>query len=91
LRDWRGHSTLLNPRPDYINGEGPDGRSPKPTTRMPLALGQSRHRRFRSLKSRIARLDALLESEFDWPTPLMELDSAGQSTWSQLIWKITRA
>jgi beta-galactosidase len=24
LRDWRGHSTLLDPRPDYVNGKGPD-------------------------------------------------------------------
>jgi beta-galactosidase len=23
LRDWNGHSTMLDPRPDYLNGKGP--------------------------------------------------------------------
>jgi hypothetical protein len=31
LRNWRGHSTLLNPRPDYVNGKGPDVRLSRTT------------------------------------------------------------
>jgi hypothetical protein len=40
LRNWRGHSTLLDPRPDYHNGQGPDMQVSKTSLSVcGLALG----------------------------------------------------
>jgi hypothetical protein len=46
LSYWRGHSTLLNPYPDYINGKSWDEEiSPfQPQSRLGLAHGQPSHR-----------------------------------------------
>ena len=88
LRNWRGHSTLLNPRPDYLNGKGPDVRLSRTTdpyagwrwgTRGTVASAaiEKPHR---------SGWRPLLESEFDLAySPLMELDyGKGKILWSQL-------
>jgi beta-galactosidase len=88
LRDWRGHSTLLNPRPDYINGEGPDVRIAK--TNYPYAGWRWGNRGTVASasieKPHRSGWTPLLESEFDLAySPLMELGfGRGKVLWSQL-------
>lgn len=86
LRDWRGHSTLLDPRPDYVNG--PD--APAGKTTYPYA-GWRRGNRGTVASAAIEKPHRsgwrpLLEGEFDMAySPLMELDSGrGKVIWSQL-------
>ncbi|HEX8835189.1 MAG TPA: hypothetical protein VF719_13355, partial [Abditibacteriaceae bacterium] len=88
LRDWRGHSTLLNPRPDYVNGKGPDELiSPK---NLPYAGWRWGNRGTVASaaveKPHRSGWRPLLEAEFDLQySPLMELDyGKGKIVWSQL-------
>ncbi len=88
LRDWRGHSTLLNPRPDYNNQKGPDVRLAKTT--YPYAGWRWGNRGTVASaaieKPHRSGWRPLLESEFDLAySPLMELDfGKGKMIWSQL-------
>jgi beta-galactosidase len=88
LRDWRGHSTLLNPRPDYLNDKGPDVRLSKTTD--PYAGWRWGNRGTVASaaieKPHRSGWRPLLESEFDLAySPLMELDyGKGKILWSQL-------
>jgi beta-galactosidase len=88
LRDWNGHSTMLDPRPDYMNGKGPDvKRAPSSYpyagwrwgTRGTVSSGaiEKPHR---------SGWRPILEAEFDLQySPLMELDyGKGRMVWSQL-------
>jgi beta-galactosidase len=92
LRDWRGHSTLLNPRPDYLDVyrgvKSPDLRQGAGSypyagwrwgTRGTVASAaiEKPHR---------SGWRPLLEGEFDLTySPLMELDfGKGKLIWSQL-------
>ncbi len=92
LRDWRGHSTLLNPRPDYLNGyrsdKDPDIQLAK--TNYPYA-GWRWGTRGTVASAAIEKPHRsgwrpLLENEFDLAySPLMELDyGKGKIVWSQL-------
>jgi beta-galactosidase len=92
LRDWRGHSTLLNPRPDYLNtyrgDKDPDIR--RSSTQYPYA-GWRWGTRGTVASAAIEKPHRsgwrpLLESEFDLQySPLMELDFGnGKLIWSQL-------
>jgi len=88
LRDWRGHSTLLEPRPDYLNGKGPDVRLAK--TKYPYA-GWRWGTRGTVASAAIEKPHRsgwrpLLEGEFDLAySPLMELDfGRGKVIWSQI-------
>ncbi|HEX8550703.1 MAG TPA: hypothetical protein VF681_04020 [Abditibacteriaceae bacterium] len=88
LRDWRGQSTLLNPRPDYFNGKGPDERVSK--TNYPFAGWRWGNRGTVASasieKPHRSGWRPLLEAEFDLAySPLMELDfGKGKILWSQL-------
>jgi beta-galactosidase len=88
LRDWRGHSTLLDPRPDYVNGKGPDVRAGKTT--YPYAGWRWGNRGTVASaaieKPHLSGWRPLMECEFDLSySPLMELDSGkGKVIWSQL-------
>jgi beta-galactosidase len=88
LRDWRGHSTLLDPRPDYVNGKGPDVRAGKTT--YPYAGWRWGNRGTVASaaieKPHRSGWRPLMECEFDLAySPLMELDSGrGKLIWSQL-------
>jgi beta-galactosidase len=88
LRDWRGHSTLLNPRPDYLNDKGPDGRIAR--TQYPVAGWRWGNRGTVASgaieKPHRSGWRPLLEGEFDLQySPLMELDfGKGKLVWSQL-------
>ncbi len=88
LRDWRGHSTLLNPRPDYVNSKGPDVRAGKTT--YPYAGWRWGNRGTVASaaveKPHRSGWRPLLETEFDLAySPLMELDyGKGKIVWSQL-------
>jgi beta-galactosidase len=88
LRDWRGHSTLLDPRPDYVNGKGPDVRAGKTT--YPYAGWRWGNRGTVASaaveKPHRSGWRPLLETEFDLAySPLMELDfGRGKVVWSQL-------
>jgi beta-galactosidase len=88
LRDWRGQSTLLKPRPDYLNGKGADERLAK--TNYPYA-GWRWGTRGTVASAAIEKPHRsgwrpLLEGEFDLAySPLMELDfGKGRVIWSQL-------
>jgi beta-galactosidase len=88
LRNWRGHSTLLNPRPDYVNGKGPDVRLSRTTD--PYAGWRWGNRGTVASaaieKPHRSGWRPMLESEFDLAySPLMELDyGKGKVLWSQL-------
>jgi beta-galactosidase len=88
LRDWRGHSTMLEPRPDYLNGTGPDVRAAKTT--YPYAGWRWGNRGTVASaaieKPHRSGWRPLLECEFDLQySPLMELDfGKGRIVWSQL-------
>jgi beta-galactosidase len=88
LRDWRGHGTLLEPRPDYLNGTGPDVRPSKTT--YPYAGWRWGNRGTVASaaieKPHRSGWRPLLECEFDLQySPLMELDfGKGRIVWSQL-------
>jgi beta-galactosidase len=88
LRDWRGHSTLLNPRPDYHNSKGPDVQIAK--TNAPYAGWRWGNRGTVASaaieKPHRSGWRPLLEAEFDLAySPLMELDyGKGKLIWSQL-------
>jgi beta-galactosidase len=88
LRDWRGHSTLLNPRPDYLIGTSPDERISK--TQFPYAGWRWGNRGAVASaaieKPHRSGWTPLLEGEFDLAySPLMELDyGKGKVIWSQL-------
>ncbi|HEX8833298.1 MAG TPA: hypothetical protein VF719_03820, partial [Abditibacteriaceae bacterium] len=88
LRDWRGHSTLLNPRPDYLNDKTIDARISK--TQYPYAGWRWGNRGTVASaaieKPHRSGWRPLLESEFDLAySPLMELDfGKGKVIWSQL-------
>lgn len=88
LRDWRGHSTLLEPYPDYENGSGPNVQ--KAPTRYPYA-GWRWGTRGTVASAAIEKPHRsgwrpILECEFDLAySPLMELDfGRGRVTWCQL-------
>ncbi|HEX8833032.1 MAG TPA: hypothetical protein VF719_02465, partial [Abditibacteriaceae bacterium] len=88
LRDWRGHSTLLNARPDYLNDKGPDVQLAKTT--YPYAGWRWGNRGTVASaaieKPHRSGWRPLLEAEFDLAySPLMELDyGKGKLLWSQL-------
>jgi beta-galactosidase len=88
LRDWRGHSTLLNPRPDYVNGKGPDELIS--VKNLPYAGWRWGNRGTVASaaveKPHRSGWRPLLEAEFDLQySPLMELDyGKGKIVWSQL-------
>ena len=88
LRDWRGHSTLLDPRPDYLNGTGSDVRAA--VTTYPYAGWRWGNRGTVASaaieKPHRSGWRPLLECEFDLQySPLMELDFGnGRIVWSQL-------
>jgi beta-galactosidase len=88
LRDWRGHSTVLDPCPDYNNGKGPDVRLSKTT--YPYAGWRWGNRGTVASaaieKPHRSGWRPLLEGEFDLAySPLMELDyGKGKIVWSQL-------
>ncbi|HEX8832803.1 MAG TPA: glycoside hydrolase family 2 TIM barrel-domain containing protein [Abditibacteriaceae bacterium] len=92
LRDWRGHSTMLNPRPDYLNtyrgDTSPDIR--RSSTQYPYAGWRWSNRGTVSSaaieKPHRTGWRPLLEGEFDMAySPLMELDFGnGKLIWSQL-------
>lgn len=88
LRDWRGQSTLLDPRPDYVNGTGPDVRASRTT--YPYAGWRWGNRGTVASaaveKPHRSGWRPLLETEFDLAySPLMELDyGRGKVVWSQL-------
>ncbi len=88
LRDWRGHSTLLTPRPDYIDGKGPDVVANKTTN--PFAGWRWGNRGTVASaaieKPHRSGWRPLMECEFDLAySPLMELDyGKGRIVWSQL-------
>jgi beta-galactosidase len=88
LRDWRGHSTLLDPRPDYANGKGPDVQIAKTST--PYAGWRVGNRGTVASaaieKPHRSGWTPLLEAEFDLAySPLMDLDyGKGKVIWSQL-------
>ena len=88
LRDWRGHSTLLNPRPDYLNDKGVDVQLAR--TNYPYAGWRwgNRHTVASASieKPHRSGWTPLLENEFDLAySPLMELDyGKGKIVWSQL-------
>jgi beta-galactosidase len=88
LRDWRGHSTLLDPRPDYFNGKGVDVRLAP--TNYPYAGWRWGNRGTVASasveKPHRSGWRPLLEAEFDLAySPLMELDfGRGKIVWSQL-------
>ena len=88
LRDWRGHSTLLDPRPDYLSGKGPDVHLSK--TNYPYAGWRWGNRGTVASaaieKPHRSGWRPLLENEFDMAySPLMELDfGRGKLIWSQL-------
>ncbi len=88
MRDWRGHSTLLEPYPDYENGSGPD--VTKAPTRYPFVGWRWGTRGTVSSaaieKPHRSGWRPLLECEFDGAySPLMELDfGRGRVTWCQL-------
>jgi beta-galactosidase len=88
LRDWSGHGTLLEAKPDYVHGSGPDV-ALAPTTlpyagwrwglRGTVATGAPE-------KPHRAGWRPILECEFDLAySPLMELDlGRGHVVWCQL-------
>jgi beta-galactosidase len=88
LHDWRGHSTLLEPRPDYLIGKGPDVRASRTT--YPYAGWRWGNRGTVASaaieKPHRSGWRPLLEAEFDLAySPLMELDyGKGRLIWSQL-------
>jgi beta-galactosidase len=90
LRDWRGHSTLLNPRPDHVKdkGKGPDLLISK--SNFPYAGWRWGNRGTVASaaieKPHRSGWRPLLEAEFDLAySPLMELDfGKGKILWSQL-------
>ena len=88
LRDWRGSSTLLTPRPDYLNGKGADVRLAN--TNYPYAGWRWGNRGTIASaaieKPHRSGWRPLLENEFDLSySPLMELDfGRGKLVWSQL-------
>jgi beta-galactosidase len=88
LRDWRGQSTLLDPRPDYNNDKGPDVRLAKTT--YPYAGWRWGNRGTVASaaieKPHRSGWTPLLETQFDLAySPLMELHfGRGKVLWSQL-------
>ncbi|HEY0007187.1 MAG TPA: hypothetical protein VGB55_00555, partial [Tepidisphaeraceae bacterium] len=87
LRDWRGHSTLVNPRPDYVNGKGPDVRLGKSLPYTGWRWGNRGTVASAAIeKPHRSGWTPLLEGEFDMAySPLMELDfGKGKILWSQL-------
>jgi len=88
LSDWRGHSTLLNPRPDYVNGKGPDELIS--SKNLPYSGWRWGNRGTVASaaveKPHRSGWRPLLETEFDLAySPLMELDyGKGKIIWSQL-------
>jgi beta-galactosidase len=95
LRDWRGQSTLFNPRPDYLNGKGPDVRISR--TQYPYAgwrWAREARSPLRLLKSRTALAGGRCSKPSS--TWLIRLSWNSITAWAKLcgansIWKITRA
>jgi len=89
LRDWRGHSTLLDPHPNYINGKSPEERL-QPASRQPTWGWRMGNRHTVSSapveKPHRTAWRPLLEADFDLSySPLMELDfGAGRLIWCSL-------
>jgi beta-galactosidase len=89
LRDWSGQGTLVEPKPDYVHGSGPDV-ALEPATGLPatgwrwglrgtVATGAPE-------KPHRTGWRPILECEFDLAySPLMELDlGRGRALWCQL-------